>query len=193
VKELKYSAEIRILGNKQEFEKAKAVLNKLTILKNLREDKARIVIQDAIDEYHLNASILYKGNRVWSRRKILNNLERIIEKGTLYGNKRVIWMRVSETICLPETPADFKPVLSKYFYEFLIMCCGSIAHYNLAGWIGIYPTLEDLKRFFLKNEHGKPVSEWIPWWKTDAKRIVEDIERRLFPFRSYVKSKQKQS
>lgn len=190
--ELKYSADIRILGSKKEVEKAKAVLNKLSMLKNLREDKARIVIQDAIDEHHLNASILYKGNRVWSRRKILNNLERIIEKGTLFGNKRVRWMHVSETICLPETPADFKPVLSKYFYEFLIMCCGSIAHYNLAGWIGIYPTLEDLKRFFLKNEHGKPVSEWIPLWKTDVKRIVEDIERRLFPFRSFVKSKQKQ-
>lgn len=188
--EQEYSAEIRLLGCKKELAKAKAVLNKL-MLKNLQEDQARIVIQDAIDEHRLNASILYKGNRVWSRTKILNNLERIMEKGTLYGNKRVRWLRLGSNLCLPATPQDFKPVLSEYFYEFLSLNCGSIAHYSRAGWIGIYPTLEDLKRFFLKNEHGKPVSQWIPPWKTDVKRIVDDIERRLYPFRSYVKSRYK--
>jgi len=189
-KELKYSVDIRILGSQKELEKAKAVLDKLDLPP--REDKTRIVIQDAIDEHRLNASILYRGNRVWSRTKILNNLERIIEKGTLYGNKRVRWLRLGSMLCLPATPADFKPILSDYFYEFLIHCCGSIAHYNKAGWIGIYPTLEDLKRFFLKNEYGKPVSDYVQSWETDVKRIVDDIERRLYPFRTYVKSQQKQ-
>lgn len=188
--ELKYSADIRILGSQKDLEKAKAVLDNLDLPP--REDKARIVIQDAIDEHRLNASILYRGNRVWNRTKILNNLERIIEKGTLYGNKRVRWLRLGSNLCLPATPADFKPILSDYFYEFLLLNCGSIAHYNKAGWIGIYPTLEDLKRFFLKNEYGKPVSESVSTWKSDVKRIVADIERRLFPFRTYVKSRQKQ-
>jgi len=188
-KELKYSLDIRILGNQKDVEKAKAALDKLDLPP--REDKARILIQDVIDKYRLNVSILYKGNRVWSRRKILNNLERIMEKGTLYGNKRVRWLRLGSMLCLPATPADFKPMLSDYFYEFLTLCCGSIAHYNKAGWIGVYPTLEDLKNFFLKNEYGKPVSESIPSWETDVKRIVEAIEQKLFPFRTYVKSKQK--
>jgi len=188
-----YSDEIRILGSPKQLEKAQNILETMQpLLKTLGEAQTRLMIQDAIDENHLNASILHKGNRVWSRRKILRNLERIIEKGTLYGNKRVKWLRVNDSICLPETPANFKPVLSKYFYEFLTLCCGSSAHYNLAGWIGIYPTLEDLKSFFQKNEHGKPVSEWIPEWKADAKRIVDDIERTLYPFRSYIKSRQKQ-
>jgi len=192
IKELIYSSEIRILGGPKQLEKARSVLDAMQpLLKTLGVAEARLLIQDAIDEHHLNASILYKGNRVWSRRKILRNVERIMEKGTLYGNKRVRWMRVNDTICLPEAPANFKPVLSKYFYEFLTLCCGSSAHYNLAGWIGIYPTLEDLKRFFQKNERGKPVSEWIPGWKADAKRIVDDIERMLYPFKSYVKSRQK--
>jgi len=188
-KELKYSLDISILGDKKGIQKVKDVLDNLDLPP--LENKARIVIQDVIDEHHLNVSILYRGNRVWSRRKILNNLERIIEKGTLYGNKRVRWLRLGSMLYLPATPADFKPVLSNYFYEFLTLCCGSIAHYNKAGWIGIYPTLEDLKQFFLKNEHGKPVSEYIPPWETDVKRIVNDIERRLFPFRTYVKSQQK--
>jgi len=192
IKELIYSDEIRILGSPKQLEKALGVLETMEpLLKNLGEAQARLMIQDAIDEHHLNASILYKGNRVWSRRKILRNLERIMEKGTLYGNKRVRWLRLGSMLTLPATPADFKPILSKYFYEFLTLCCGSSAHYNLAGWIGIYPTLEDLKRFFQKNEHGKPVSEWIPEWKADAKRIVDDIERMLYPFRSYMKSRQK--
>jgi len=189
-KELKYSSDIRILGSEKERKKAKAALDKLDLPS--QEDKARIVIQDAIDEHHLNASILYRGNRVWSRMKILNNLERIIEKGTLYGNKRVRWLRLGSMLYLPATPADFKPILSDYFYEFLTLNCGSIAHYNKAGWIGIYPTVEDLKKFFLKNEYGKPVSESVSTWKSDVIRIVADIERRLFPFRTYVKSRQKQ-
>jgi len=190
IKEVIYSDEIRILGSPKQLAKAQKVLGTLQpLLKG--EAQARLMIQDAIDEHHLNASILYKGNRVWSRRRILRNLERIIERGTLYGNKRVRWIRVNASICLPETPSNFKPILSKYFYEFLTLCCGSSAHYNLAGWIGIYPKLNDLKSFFQKNERGKPVSEWIPEWKADAKRIVDDIERMLFPFRSYVKSRQK--
>jgi len=192
IKELIYSDEIRILGSPKQLEKARSIIDALQPLLKT-EAQARLMIQDAIDEHHLNASILYKGNRVWSRRKILRNLERIMEKGALYRdkNKRVRWLRVSDTICLPKTPANFKPILSKYFYEFLILCCGSSAHYSREGWIGIYPTLEDLKSFFQKNEHGKPVSEWIPEWKADAKRIVDDIERMLYPFRSYVKSRQK--
>jgi len=161
-------------------------------LDNMTEAQARIVIQDAIDEYTIDASILYRGNQIWSRKRIVQNLKRIIERGQLYGNKRVKWLRVGSMLCLPAVPQDFKPILSEYFYNFLTLCCGSIAHYNRAGWIGIYPTVEDLKRFFMKNEHGKPVSEYIPTWKTDAKRAVEDIERLLYPFRSYVKAKQKE-
>jgi len=192
IKELIYSDEIRILGSPEQLKKARSIIDALQPLLKT-EAQARLMIQDAIDEHHLNASILYKGNRVWSRRKILRNLKRIMENGALYKdkNKRVRWLRISDTICLPKTPANFKPILSKYFYEFLTLCCGSSAHYSREGWIGIYPRLEDLKSFFQKNEHGKPVSEWIPEWKADAKRIVDDIERILFPFRNYVKSRQK--
>lgn len=194
IKQLTLSRDISISGNAQQIAKAKMVLEPmLKRLEVMTEAQARMVIQDTIDGQGLGASILYKGNQVWSRRKIILNLKRIMARGQLYGNKRVRWMRVNNSVCLPSVEKGFKPILSQYFYDFLTLCCGSKAHYNRAGWIGIYPTLDDLKRFFMKNEHGKPVSEYIPEWKTDAKRIVEDIERMLYPFRSYMKAQQKES
>lgn len=181
-----------ILGSTEEIEAAKAILEGIPLLKNMVEAKARILLQDAIDKEHLKVDILYLGNRVWSRRKILQNLKRIMEKGALYSNKCVKCVRSGDKLSLPAVPDNFKPVLSRYFYDFLIFCCGSEAHYNLAGWIGSYPTVEDLKQFFRKNEYGKPVSEWIPAWKTDALRIVEDVERTLSPFQSFMKAKRKE-
>lgn len=193
IKEIPFNEDIRILGNKQSLEKAQEALKKIANLTKLTEGNARLQIQQAIDENHLTASILYKGNAVWSKTRILRNLDQIIKKGTLYGNKRVKWMKVGSMLTLPAAPQDFKPILSDYFYQFLHLNCGSIAHYNKAGWIGIYPTLEDLKEFFLKNESGKRVIEHIPAWKTDVRNIVEAIEVKLFPLRSYVRYKQKKS
>jgi hypothetical protein len=82
------------------------------------------------------------------------------------------------------------PILSRYFYEFLHLNCGSIAHYNIHGWIHKYPTVEHLKKFFKQNEFGKPVREWIPKWKTDAIEIVKAIEQQLFPFETYMRSRE---
>ena len=191
MKEIKFNGDIRILGNKQSLEKAQVALKKIANLDKLTEGNARLRIQQAIDENHLSASILYKGNAVWSKIRILRNLDQIIAKGSLYGNKRVRWMKLGSMLTLPATPQDFKPILSDYFYEFLHLNCGSIAHYDKAGWIGHYPTVDDLKRFFLKNEHGKRVIEWIPDWKTDVRNIIEAIEVNLFPLQSYVRWKQR--
>lgn len=193
ITQLKLSADISISGNAKQVAKAREILDPMLKRPEMfREEKARIIIQDAIDAHRLGASILYRGNQVWSRRKITVNLKHIMKRGQLYGNKRVRWMHIG-ILCLPEVEKDFKPILSEYFYNFLHLCCGSSAHYNRAGWIGIYPTLNDLKKFFIKNEFGKAVIDYIPSWKTDAKRIVEDIERMLYPLRSYIKATRKQS
>lgn len=161
-------------------------------LNNVNEYKARIFLQDIVDNRDLYASILYRGSQIWSRKRIVNNLKRIQARGQLYNNKNVRWVRLNSHAYLPEVPKTFNPILSEYFYNFLILCCGSEPHYSRAGWIGIYPMLEDLKRFFMQNEHGKPVSDYVPGWKTDAKRVVEDIERTLYPFRTYVKQRWKE-
>jgi len=72
-----------------------------------------------------------------------------------------------------------KTILTKYFYEFLSLCCGSIAHYNINGWVAEYPTVEDLRAFFQKNEFGHRVLDHVPEWKTDVKIIVREIESIL--------------
>jgi hypothetical protein len=112
-----------------------------------------------------------------------------MEKRTLYGSKVewMEWMKADKELNLPTKRKDFKAVLSDYFYEFITLNCGSDEHYDKAGWIGMYPTLEDLKRFFLHNEYGKRVIEYVPGWKTDVHKILDTIEIRLFPLRSYAR------
>ena len=69
--------------------------------------------------------------------------------------------------------------LTDYLYKFFSLSCGSIAHYDRYGWIACYPTLHDLRQFFRRNEFGERVLTHLPIWKTDAQRIVKDIEQEL--------------
>jgi len=163
---------ITYYGSEKDISEAITILKQQNIV-NMKEAEARLVIQGLIDEHHLRASILVNGNTVWSKDRILRNLERIMKQGTLYDENQ-------------KKP----PILSRYFYQFLHLDCGSIAHYDIHGWIHKYPTIEHLKRFFKCNEFGKPVREWIPKSHTDVITIVEAIEQRLFPFETYMKTRQ---
>lgn len=183
---------ISFRGHKAQKERTKDVLGDIAKISQMKECDARLKIQDLIDEHDLKASILVNGNTVWSKKRIMRNLKRIVKHGTLYdGRKRIRYIPLGSMLYMPATPADFKPILSRYFYDFLTSCCGSIAHYNIYGWIHYYPTVDYLKKFFETNEFGKPVRDWIPGWHTDAKRIVEEIEQKLFPFQTFLKSKTK--
>jgi len=196
LQQLNLSKDIVLSGSKRQIARAKKQINPvLNYIEKLPQPEARLILQKAIDEYNLNANIVYRGHIVWSKKKVLRNLKRIIARGQLYDNKRstkVQWVRVGNMACLPKVEKNFKPILSEYFYNFLISVCGSQQHYNRIGWIGIYPTVEDLKRFFMTNEHNKRVSEYIPEWKSDCQEIAEAIECLLLPFQSYVKSKREE-
>lgn len=164
-----------IYGSKKETDDAKILLNTIPKLHEISESDARIRIQDVIDAGRMKADVLYDGNRVWSRKKIIRNMKRIMKEGVLgYAG----YIPVGSILCIPSMERGTL-ILSDYFYEFLHLSCGSIAHYSKAGWITEYPTVEDLRMFFLKNEYGKRVIEDIPGWKTDAIRIVEEIEKLL--------------
>ena len=162
---------ITYYGSEKDIQKAIETLKKCKSLRTSDEGTARLKIQKLIDDQGLKASILINGNTVWSKKRILKNLRRILTHGTLYNEDQ-----------------DKPPILSHYFYEFLHLCCGSIAHYDIHGWIHKYPRVEDLKKFFMKNEWGKRVRDNIPTWHTDVKVIVEEIERALFPFQAYMKT-----
>ncbi len=178
---------ISFRGHKGQKEKAQNILATIIGLNEMAEGEARLRIQELIDTHHLKAAILINGNSVWSKKRILRNLNIILKHGTLYDQRRPKWIPIGSMLRIPN---GGKPLLSRYFYQFLTLCCGSIAHYNIHGWITHYPTVEYLKKFFKRNEFGKPVRDWIPAWQTDARLIVEEIEAKLFPFQTYMKTRQ---
>lgn len=165
--------EIVLYGSKKDVEKAKNLLMNITYD---NESDARLKIQKIIDDENLNANMSFKGNSIWSKKKIIRNLKQIIKAGTLYRKDKPEYFPIDSMLRMP---AGGKPLLTKYFYKFLNLSCGSIAHYNIRGWIAEYPTVEDLRKFFLRNEFGKRVLDSTPVWKTDAKKIVEEIEQLL--------------
>lgn len=181
-------APIRIIGSKADVEKAEALVKAIPDLETLYESQLRLIVQRLIEDNDLKASILIDGNSVWNSKPILANLKRIMQHGTLYDGEHPGYVAVGNMLRFPVCD---KCILSDYFYDFLSLHCGSIAHYSKQGWITVYPTVKHLKAFFLKNEFGRRVLDDLPDWFTDGKRIVEAIEFMLFPLQSYAKTQQK--
>jgi len=176
---------IRLIGSERAIEAAEEALNErlaelamdhLGVDTDLSESEIRPRIQEIIDNRKLKVSILYNGNGVWSKQRIIRNLKQIVKAGVLYRENKPTYIPIGSMLRIPSIG---KPILTKYFYEFLHLCCGSIAHYNINGWVAEYPTVEDLRAFFQKNEFGKRVLDHVPDWKTDVKIIVREIESIL--------------
>lgn len=116
-----------------ERSRAEAMLSKLSLTGD--EEKDRLTIQSAIDEHDIRASILYNGNRVWGKNRIISEYKRLKKSGQLVG-------------------------MSDHFYEYLHLACGSDAHYNKDGWIQAYEnSVELLDDFFRCNEFGRNIFE----------------------------------
>ena len=106
---------VAIYGNKRQVEETDILLQKnIPDLPSLSESQARLKLQETIDSETIKADILFAGNSVWSKKKILRDIKRVKK----YGMEK----------------------LSNYLYKFLSLSCGSIAHYNKYGWISTYPT-----------------------------------------------------
>jgi hypothetical protein len=145
---------VAIYGSKKNIIEAEIILLKnIPHLPTLIEAQARLKIQEVIDNEHIKVDILFDGNSVWSKKKIMRDIKKIKKHGM--------------------------QKLTDYLYKFLSLSCGSIAHYNKWGWIACYPTLQDLRNFFRRNEFGERVLSHIPHWKTDAIGIVREVEQEL--------------
>lgn len=154
MKKLDIDSRVAIYGSNNEISQAEqAITASLPELSTMEESKARLSLQRLIDSEKLKASVLINGNSVYSFNRIIKDVKKVKKNGML--------------------------AMTDYLYKFLSLDCGSIAHYNKAGWIDVYPTISHLKQFFLKNEYGHRVKENIPRWKTDAIGIVEEIENIL--------------
>ena len=151
---LKIDKRVVLYGSKKQIQETEIILIKnIPQLPTLSESQARLKIQDCLDLENVKIDILYDGNSVWSKKRILRDIKRIKKNGM--------------------------KSLTNYLYKFLSLSCGSIAHYNKFGWIACYPTIQHLRNFFKRNEFGQRVLTYIPVWKTDAQEIVRDIERVL--------------
>ena len=133
-----------------ERSRAEAILSELPLTGN--EGKDRLTIQSAIDEHDIRASILYNGNRVWGKNRIISEYKKLKKSGQLVG-------------------------MSDHFYEYLHLVCGSIAHYSKDGWIQAYEnSVERLEDFFRCNEYGRNIFDHagrFSDWKAIAKELLE--------------------
>jgi len=64
-----------------DIQKAVVALKKYRSLTHSKEGKARLKIQSIIDEHDLKATILINRNAVWSKKRVLRNLRRIMKQG----------------------------------------------------------------------------------------------------------------
>jgi hypothetical protein len=147
---------ITLCGTRRQIEQSEKAIAVAALLgiSQTQEGNARLVIQQLIDQKEITATVLLNGNYVYDKKRILRNLQTIVRHNDM-GR------------------------MSNYLYDFLHLSCGSIAHFNKHGWIGAYPTVSDLRRFFLKNEYGQRVLNSQPPWATDHIEIVREIEKIL--------------
>lgn len=156
---VEFSKNINIYGSKKDTDYA---ISQLDIIKDkLTNDESldRVLLQLFMDDRKIKADILYKGNTVWSKKRIIRDLKRALKS--------------KPSIITENGNGDY--TLTNYLYQFLTLCCGSIAHYNKYGWIGTYPTKDEFKRFFRANEFGVSVVNHQPTWKTDCINIAQEI------------------
>jgi len=79
---LELDKRVAIYGSPKDIEAAeKALMNNDVDLSTLDESLARLSIQSVIDEYDLKASILFNGNSIWSRKRIIRDVRKVVKKG----------------------------------------------------------------------------------------------------------------
>jgi hypothetical protein len=151
---LEIDKRVAIYGSQKEISRAAEIITALLPeLPTLAEPQARLALQDLIDFKKIKTDILFEGNSVWSRDRITRDVRRVVKNGM--------------------------NSMTDYLYSFLHLKAGSIAHYNKLGWIDVYPTVDHLKQFFLKNEFGQRVKEHVNNRFTDSYLIVCEIEQIL--------------
>ena len=146
------NTKIVIYGNKAQIEEARKKLNRIKNMLTGNEANDRLLLQNGIID-DIKADILYDGNGVYSKTKLLKQFETLLKHGM--------------------------HKLTNDLYEFFHLCCGSIAHYDKQGWISEYPDLFALKEFFKRNEYGQSALANQPNWATDRIAIVKEMEKLL--------------
>lgn len=144
-KELECKKRITLFGTEKEIRDTEKVISNLNL--TWSESTDRLILQEAIDNHNLKADILYEGNTIIPYKKTLREFRKYNKKGTLDN-------------------------LTNYFYKFLHLNCGDIAHYNKHGYIDYYDN--DFTR--VKEE---VINRAIaPYWKSDLIKVFEEIKNK---------------
>ena len=144
-KELEGKKEIILFGTEKEIRDTEKVMSNLNLSRD--EPTDRLILQEAIDNHNLKTDILYEGNTIVPYKKTLREFRKHNKKGTLDN-------------------------LTNYFYKFLHLDCGDMAHCNKNGYIGYY--YNDFTR--VKEE---VINRAIaPYWKTDLIRVFQEIKNK---------------
>jgi hypothetical protein len=151
---LEFDKRIAIYGSQTEINRTAEIITALLPeLPNMTEPKARLALQDLIDLKKFKTDILFDGNSVWSKDRLIRDVRKVVKNGM--------------------------QSMTDYLYKWLSLQAGSIAHYNKLGWIDVYPTVNDLRQFFLKNEYGKRVKDNLNGRFTDSYLIACEVEQIL--------------
>ena len=154
MKKLDIDNRVAIYGSQKEISTtAELITALLPELPTMAEPKARLALQDLIDLKKLTTDILFDGNSVWSKDRLIRDIRKVVKNGM--------------------------NSMTDYLYKWLSLQAGSIAHYNKSGWIDVYPTINHLKKFFLRNEYGRRVKEHVNNRFADSYLIVCEIEQIL--------------
>lgn len=151
---LEIDKRVAIYGSQKEISRTAEIITALLPeLPNMAEPQARLALQDLIDFKKFKTDILFDGNSVWSKDRIIRDIRKVVKNGMT--------------------------AMTDYLYRWLSLQAGSIAHYNKLGWIDVYPTVDHLRAFFCKNEFGQRVKEHVNNRFTDSYLIVCEIEQIL--------------
>jgi len=146
-------------SNQSAFYKLETFLEANRIPVNSSESDVRMYLLPFVEQkLSPNEWILYDGNLVWDVKRLMKQFKTFVK----YYDY------------------DHFP---KYLYEFFHLQCGSIAHYNKAGWLGTYSDLDSLKKFFISNEYGSSVQNNPPTWHYDARLAAELMATHLLGLR----------
>ena len=144
-KELDCKKRIYLCGTEKEVRDTEKVVLSLNLTWVEAED--RLILQDAIDTYNLKANIYYEGNDIVPFKKTVREFKKYNKQKNLDD-------------------------LSNYFYDFLHLDCGDIAHYNKFGYIDYYDnSFSRVKREVINTANP-------PKWRTDLIRIFEVIKNK---------------
>jgi hypothetical protein len=81
--------------------------------------------------------------------------------------------------------------LTKEAYNFIILRCGSIAHFSIDGWRYHYRDLRDFLDFFLvKNEYGECLAKMSEhdYWPVEDKEVIREIIATCSKYRESIYS-----